>query len=36
MGTYLDEVFAFRFRDQRLQLGGSKCVDETSLGHDEQ
>jgi hypothetical protein len=34
--TYLDEIFPFRFRHQRLQLGGGEGVDETGLRHDQQ
>jgi hypothetical protein len=34
--SYLDEVLAFGFCDQRLELGGGESVDKTSFGHDEQ
>lgn len=34
--TYLDEVLALGLGDQRLQLRGSKGIDETRLGDDQQ
>ena len=34
--TYLNEVFAFGFGDERLQLGGGKGVDEPCFGDDEE
>lgn len=34
--AHLDEVLALGFRDERLQLRGCECVDETRLRDDEQ
>ena len=31
---YLNEVLAFRLRDERLKFGRSESVDETGLRHD--
>lgn len=35
-GMYLNEVFAFGFGDERLQLGGGKGVDESGFGDHEE
>ena len=34
--AYLDEVLAFRLRDEWLELRCGEGVDETSLGDDEE
>jgi hypothetical protein len=34
--AYLDQILAFWLGDQRLQLGRGECVDEASLGDDEE
>jgi hypothetical protein len=34
--AYLDEVLAFRLGDEGLEFGCGECVDQTSLGHDEE
>ena len=34
--AYLDEVLAFWLRDQRLEFGSGKGVDESGFGHNEQ
>ena len=34
--TYLDEVLALGLGNERLKLGGGKCVDETGFGHDKE
>ena len=30
----LDEIFALRLSNQRLQFGSGECVNETGLRHD--
>lgn len=34
--TYLDQIFAFSFGDQRLKLGGGEGVDQTRFGDHQQ
>ena len=34
--TYLDQIFAFGFGDQRLKLGGGEGVDQTRFGDHQQ
>lgn len=36
MLAYLDEVLTLGFGDKGLKLRGSKCIDETSLGDDQE
>lgn len=34
--AYLNQVLAFGLGNEWLQLGSGECVDQTSLGHDEE
>lgn len=34
--AHLNQILAFRFRDERLELGCGEGVDESGLGNDEE